>query len=134
MRRFINRSKKIKITYSSTTVSAKEIWKNTMVLVKEIQHQDFEEEIKSLQTQGVVKMTSRIKSLTPCIDEHGIVNVGGRIKNSELSDLAKHPILLGNKQLLTRLIMMDHSSKILTPTREKNSSINRQQLRAMRPR
>uniref|UniRef100_A0A0A9XSD4 Integrase catalytic domain-containing protein n=2 Tax=Lygus hesperus TaxID=30085 RepID=A0A0A9XSD4_LYGHE len=51
--------------------------------------------------------TSKIGRLDPFLDPHGVVRVGGRLKNSHLSYQQKYPILLPGNCHFTRLLI-DH--------------------------
>lgn len=42
--------------------------------------------------------------LYPFIDNKRLLRIGGRLKNSQLQFNAKHPLLLGGKHHLTKLI------------------------------
>ncbi|XP_036346982.1 uncharacterized protein LOC118756317, partial [Rhagoletis pomonella] len=64
------------------------------VIIKNVQGKHFKEEIKSLQKGKVVTSNSKLSTLSPFLDNDGLIRVGGRIENSKLSFEAKHPILL----------------------------------------
>ena len=48
-----------------------------------------------------MKKSSSLHKLDPFIDESGIIRVGGRLRNSELQDSFKHPVVLPRKGNLT---------------------------------
>uniref|UniRef100_A0A1U7XZ01 Uncharacterized protein LOC104241631 n=1 Tax=Nicotiana sylvestris TaxID=4096 RepID=A0A1U7XZ01_NICSY len=73
-------------------------------LVKISQEEHFAEEMKTLHHEKCIKNDSHISSLTPFIDNNGILRVGGRLQASLLSYDAKHPMLLPYHHSLTKLI------------------------------
>lgn len=52
------------------------------------------DELRSLNKKNSVKNSSALISLSPFLDEHGIIRVGGRIKRADLPSDAKHQILM----------------------------------------
>jgi len=56
-----------------------------------------------IQTQQLSKH-SQLKKLHPFIDSSGLIRVGGRLSQSNLSDSMKFPIVLPSKSRLTRLL------------------------------
>lgn len=75
-----------------------------ILLIKIAQSQCFKAEIQVLKSGGTLQRRNRLISLTPYLDNHGILRVGGRLDNSALLEDSKHPILL-SKNPLTRLII-----------------------------
>lgn len=83
------------------------------VLCKYVQQQHFSQEIHHLQNSGVVPNTSKILSLSPILDENGILRVGGRLKSAALAYEAKYPILLPKDHTITKLIIRNEHIKNL---------------------
>ncbi|XP_055524492.1 uncharacterized protein LOC129718097 [Wyeomyia smithii] len=81
-------------------------------LVKLAQHERFGQEIKDLLQKTEVKPTSRINSLCPKILD-GIVRVGGRHANAQISTGRRHPIILDKDHPLTELIVLHYHHKLL---------------------
>lgn len=52
-----------------------------------------------------VGSSSPLASLSPFLDDHGLVRVGGRLKHARLPYDACHPILLPQSHRLTQLIV-----------------------------
>lgn len=75
------------------------------IIIKEVQGHEFEDEINSLKNKGHVNKKSKILSLNPFLDNKGILRVGGRLSNSNISDSAKHAIILSKHSRLTELII-----------------------------
>ncbi|GFX12452.1 integrase catalytic domain-containing protein [Trichonephila clavipes] len=66
-----------------------------------VQEQVFLAEIKSLQSKGVVSPNSKLRNLKPFIDSDGLLRVGGRLSNSYLPYVNKHPAILPGNHNLT---------------------------------
>ncbi|XP_018359963.1 PREDICTED: uncharacterized protein LOC108759145 [Trachymyrmex cornetzi] len=82
-------------------------------LCRYVQHQYFDSEIQELIRVGVISKTSKILSLNPFLDRNGLLRVGGRLRNSDISYEAKHPILLPKDHMITKLIIRDEHIKNL---------------------
>lgn len=54
-----------------------------------------------------------MKSLNPYIDSNEVLRVGGRLRNTDIPIKIKHPIILGNKSELSRLIIKDAHAETL---------------------
>ena len=52
-----------------------------------------------------LKMASSLFRLDPYLDEHGIVRVGGRLRNADCRQAIKHPIILPRRSHVTELIV-----------------------------
>lgn len=63
-----------------------------------IQAENFSDDIDNLRKQKHVGRNSDIIKLRPFIDENGILRVGGRIQQADLSFDSKHQILLPNRR------------------------------------
>ncbi|XP_030751382.1 uncharacterized protein LOC115878912 [Sitophilus oryzae] len=77
------------------------------------QYQSFSKEYVALKNHQTLPKTSKLLCLKPFIDETGFIRVGGRIRNAQISDEQKYPIVLSNKCALTKIIMMYEHSKLL---------------------
>ena len=75
------------------------------MLVTSVQSQCFPELIKTLSCGRSTKDSVRA-SLNPFIDCDGIVRVGGRLKNSSLLGLQKHPILLPANHSFSHMVIL----------------------------
>lgn len=65
----------------------------------------FASEYKALSKGDAINTSSSILSLSPFMDEAGLMRVGGRLKNSELQFDARHPILLPRNNDLTHCVI-----------------------------
>ncbi|GFS48626.1 integrase catalytic domain-containing protein [Trichonephila clavipes] len=106
--RFSNNVNKRKLTLSGP-LSATDIDQAETKLIRMVQEQVFLAEIKSLQSKGVVSPNSKLRNLNPFIDSDGLLRVGGRLSNSDLPYVNKHPAILpGNHNLAVQIIALFH--------------------------
>ena len=68
------------------------------------QTHSFSHELDKLNHNHSVSSSSPISNLTPFIDEHGLIRVGGRLAQSYLSYSITHPIILSGKTKLSHLL------------------------------
>jgi len=85
-----------------TTEELKEAEKHILKLV---QQETFEEDIKHLRNQD--SCSTRLQRLSPYIDPQGLLRVGGRLSKSSLPEDTCHPIILPKKHPVTDLLI-DH--------------------------
>lgn len=89
----------------SSELTINEINESMNLIIKTIQNHYFEEEIQGLKKSGKILTKSKLLTLTPYLDEHQILRVGGRLQHSALPEETKHPIILPSEGRLTRLII-----------------------------
>lgn len=77
------------------------------------QHQAFSVELKCLKYDKPIPRHSKLISLNPFIDADGILRVGGRLYNSNLSFEHKYPIVLPAKHIFVRLLIEHFHRKYL---------------------
>ncbi|XP_036148371.1 uncharacterized protein LOC105833274 [Monomorium pharaonis] len=82
-------------------------------LIKREQRMAFAEELKSLKMGETVSNKSAVKHLSPILDGHGLMRVGGRLHNSELQYSAKHPILILHRFKFTELVIEHEHKRVL---------------------
>ncbi|GFW80640.1 integrase catalytic domain-containing protein [Trichonephila clavipes] len=112
--RFSNNVNKRKLTLSGP-LSATDIDQAETKLIRMVQEQVFLAEIKRLQSKGVVSPNSKLKNLNPFIDSDGLLRVGGRLRNSDLPYVNKHPAILpGNHNLTVQIIAHFHRKNLHT--------------------
>lgn len=75
-------------------------------VIKIIQKSHFAEEIESLTNPDELKRT-RLASLNPLVDKQGLLRVGGRLENANVSPETKCPILLPPNNHVTRLLIRE---------------------------
>lgn len=79
--------------------------------IKYYQNLVYTEEIEDLKNNGKIKKRSPIISLTPYLDQYGLLRVGGRLHKADLPEDAKHPIIVPGKQHVTKLIVNEAHAK-----------------------
>ncbi|GFS91597.1 integrase catalytic domain-containing protein [Trichonephila clavipes] len=82
-------------------------------IVKFSQRDHFSIEVSYLSAGKKLPSINKLIPLTPFYDDSGIIRVGGRLKNSILADLQKHPILLPKTDHAVNLIISDYHLKLL---------------------
>ena len=74
-----------------------------------IQKQDFQSEYMLLKKRLEVSGTSRLKALSPFLDENNLIRARGRLTKASLLMTARHPIILdGNNAAVKLLIQHTH--------------------------
>lgn len=114
-----NKQSRIKV------VTPKELLNARNKLLHIVQNHEYSDEISCLGKSETLKKSSALLSLNPFVDERGVLRVGGRLKNSGLSDEGKHPAIIPAKNHLTTLIVRHSHFRMLHGT-------NQQTLRAIR--
>lgn len=77
------------------------------VWVRQAQAERFAEDAWNLKGSKEIAKRSPLKSLTPMIDEEGLLRVGGRLVRAYLPYDVKHPMILPKKHHITRLVIAD---------------------------
>ncbi|XP_018364357.1 PREDICTED: uncharacterized protein LOC108762053 [Trachymyrmex cornetzi] len=88
-------------------LTSEELQRAMVILLKIHQMQEFNDEIHALQRGKEIDSHSRLLSLSPVLDQDGLLRVGGRLRNAPLTYNQKHPILLSPHGTLTDLIIRD---------------------------
>ncbi|GFX01249.1 integrase catalytic domain-containing protein [Trichonephila clavipes] len=88
------------LTFSETKTAEETI-------IRWVQGFYFQKEIRSIKKQISLPSKSPLRSLHPFIDEHGLVRVGGRLKNSQLRFNSKHPIILPSQHSISELLIKE---------------------------
>jgi hypothetical protein len=85
---------------------ARDMW------IKRAQIEHFSLEPRGLKTKTPIPRQSRILTLTPFLDENGLLRAGGRLSNAPVPYSTRHPIILPQKHDVTRLIITNfHESR-----------------------
>nr|XP_042912271.1 uncharacterized protein LOC122272538 [Parasteatoda tepidariorum] len=98
---------------ASGPLSNEEINASEQFLLRVIQNEEFGSEIRSLKLHEKVSPTSKIRNLNPLLDSNGVLRVGGRLGNTELNFLKKHPAILPKNSPLTSVIISTYHLKYL---------------------
>lgn len=82
-----------------------EIQSALYLVIKHVQGIDFKEDIHHLKQKGFVRSNSKLSCLRPFLDDHGILRVGGRLEQANITYAAKHPIIISPGSRLAELII-----------------------------
>lgn len=107
--RFITNCRTSKKTTGS--LSVQEMDYTLKQIIRRIQQAEMKDEVKNINGR-LVKQT-KLSSLSPFIDQDGIIRVGGRLANSMLNYNEKHPIIIPFDSHITELIIQDAHSTTL---------------------
>lgn len=83
-----------------------EIEFSEQLLFRMAQSQTFSNELQCLSHDRPIKTSSALLPLTPFIDKHGIIRVGGRLSFSHLSHSHVHPVILSHKSRISHLMFV----------------------------
>ncbi|XP_058816694.1 uncharacterized protein LOC131679968 [Topomyia yanbarensis] len=100
--------KNVRITNRNLTVQ--ELRRSMIVIVRVIQHIDFEDEILRVKTKTPCK---RIGNLNPIYTGDGVLRVGGRLKHSKLPEESKHQLILPHASPVTHRLIRDMHQELL---------------------
>ncbi|XP_074030835.1 uncharacterized protein [Leptinotarsa decemlineata] len=96
----------LKILPRSRTISATDLWKAELRLIKIVQHKHFHQDIERISKN--MNCSTRLCKLKPFLQD-GLLRVGGRLSQSDLAYNQRHPIILPSKdKLIDRLIDFYH--------------------------
>lgn len=110
--RFINNCRN-KASKKVGELTLPELDNSLFILIKIAQTESFHNDRECLKRSKPLPTSSRLKSLDPFIDSQGLMRVGGRLANSNLSHDAKHQLLLNQNHALTRLIVLNEHHRHL---------------------
>ncbi|XP_028042636.1 uncharacterized protein LOC114252345, partial [Bombyx mandarina] len=98
--KFINKCKKLTFEFDDTMEKAE------ILLLKKSQAESFKKELTEIKNSGCVSKTSNILTLSPYLDEYGVIRVGGRIGAATgILPESKNPIILDGRSYIARLIV-----------------------------
>ena len=108
----------IKLFKSSVSVFQAEtivdIFEAEIAIIRWEQNYAFSEELSDLKKFGYVKRKSKLFRLNPFIDtKTGIIRVGSRLKNAEISEDQKYPMVLPSNSNLSKLIAIEEHERLL---------------------
>lgn len=104
MFRFIKNSKPNVIKTSEESLSIEELQFSHNFIIKIIQEKGFSNEIACL-TNNKILSNKAILSLSPFLDNEGILRVGGRLSRADIPFHQKFPILLPSKDHVVNLML-----------------------------
>ncbi|XP_052756313.1 uncharacterized protein LOC128201929 [Galleria mellonella] len=101
---------------NNCNLSGAEINQAFRFLVRHVQERCFASEFCSLSKEGSsLSISKPIRKLSPFLDEHGLLRVGGRLSKGNLTYDVKHPILLPRNHRLTTLIIEEYHHRFMHP-------------------
>ena len=103
--RWRENAKKIPSDRQRLWLTAAEISAGRIFLIRLVQREEFGAELKALERRETLGSSSALCRLSPILDQHGLLRVGGRLQNAFLTEDEKHPIILPGKNIVTRLII-----------------------------
>ena len=95
----------------SGTVSADDLEEASDVIIRHVQRQKYSDELDSLLRTGGVMKSSTLKSLTPMLNDQGLLCVGGRLSKSSLEDSSKHPCIIPYDHAIAKLIVKAYHNR-----------------------
>ncbi|XP_033228872.1 uncharacterized protein LOC117180482 [Belonocnema kinseyi] len=111
IRRFVHNAKN-PTSKSSGPITISELEAANCTIITTTQLATFPKEIHSLKNENDLDKKSRLIPLKQFLDKHGILRVGGRLKNSDLPKEQKHPIILPPHHHVTRLIIREEHERL----------------------
>ncbi|XP_071654107.1 uncharacterized protein [Temnothorax longispinosus] len=82
-----------------------EIEQAETIILKTVQREVFLKEVRALEQQQSIPKGSKLSSLSPILDQEGVIRVGGRLSQADIPETQKHPILLPAKHHVTTILM-----------------------------
>ena len=110
--RFVNNCGKPPEERSSGELSSQEISDAETDMIKEAQHEAFQEEYKALVNFKSIPQNSKVLSLNPILDEDGLLRSDGKLHYvNYLPFDARYPIILPRESGVTRLIVKSYHER-----------------------
>ncbi|XP_018406510.1 PREDICTED: uncharacterized protein LOC108782682 [Cyphomyrmex costatus] len=107
-------------------VSHEETAAALQLMCKVVQQLSFPEEYKALSSNKSLSTSSGILTLNPFLDD-GLIKVGGRLRHSNLTQDARHPVLLPkNHELSRRIITQAHIRSLHADTQATMAAVRQQ--------
>ncbi|XP_077263143.1 uncharacterized protein LOC143898012 [Temnothorax americanus] len=82
-----------------------EIEQAETIILKTVQREVFLKEVRALEQQQSIPKGSKLSSLSPILDQEGVIRVGSRLSQADIPETQKHPILLPAKHHVTTILM-----------------------------
>ena len=96
-----------------TALSAEELRRARLTLVRAVQQDYYAAELKCLKKAAGLPSTSALRNFLPFIDADGILRIGGRLQNAFLTESEKHPAIIPNESHLAELLVRDAHERTL---------------------
>ena len=101
----LSKMKNVPFSLNEGPYTVEELENVEKVIIRDVQQSAFQDEINCLRSDKAVASSSRLSKLSPFLDDHGTLRVGGRLKNIPIPVEAKHPIILPGAHLVTKVLM-----------------------------
>lgn len=75
------------------------------MIIKEVQTKTFLDEIECIRLNKRLSKESKITNLDPFVDDHGLLRVGGRLRNARLPTDERHPVIIPGKHHISLLLV-----------------------------
>ena len=85
-------------------LGASDLYSAEMAIIRYLQYTEFGTEVNDLTSHGKVNRSSRRADLKPFVQQ-GLLQVGGRLTLSPVSEGVKHPIILPGDHHITSLVI-----------------------------
>ncbi len=109
IRRFMRNSRISKnLRNTCSHLTSEEINRAEIHVLQIHQQREFSEDIKAIQKGRQVSNYSTLRYLNSIMGSEGLLRVGGRLRNSQLTSSQKHPIILNGKTHLTHILIDYH--------------------------
>ena len=95
------------------SLSVAELDEAESYIIRQSQLEHFRQEVTDLREDRPIGSKSDLVTLTPWLDEMGVLRVGGRLGNAPLADTARHPVILPRTSDVTRLLISHYHSRLL---------------------
>lgn len=82
-------------------------------IIKCVQQEIFQEEFKSLYNGEKISSQSTIRNLNPILDEDGLIRVGGRLSNADITEGETHPLIIPANHHISTLLIKHYHEKVV---------------------
>ena len=90
-----------------------EIDSGLKLIIKHIQFFEYSKELQYFRHNQCVPRQSKLISLSPFLDEHGLIRVGGRLENSEIPFDHKHQLVVPYSHSFVKLLVRHEHVRLL---------------------
>lgn len=83
-----------------------------LIIIKTVQGEAFESEIKSLKKGEDIAKHSPLKNLNVILDKEGLVRVGGRVSSAGIPKEQSQPIIIPKKHHIATLLVQSYHEQV----------------------
>ncbi|XP_064469540.1 uncharacterized protein LOC135384259 [Ornithodoros turicata] len=102
--------------YCSKPRSADELNEAKKVILRCVQHEEFPEAVTCPRAdaaqQSRISSSNPLCELDPFVDNQGLLRVGGRLRNSDLDEAEKHPVIVPGRHHVGLLLIRHYHGKV----------------------